>query len=127
MARGGSGVDRDAASDRPPVGRGHYGARTVRRSSSPVPSRPRPIATHAHTFIPVNGSVLGWELVEEPVPLESDGLELVLVGDCVVCVSGALLVGDDELLELEGLGELDELLGCDVVVVVVPVRGSVYC
>jgi hypothetical protein len=79
----------------------------------------------------VNGSVLGWELVEVLVPLELDGFELVLVVDCVVCVSGALLA-DDEPLELEELDEPEleepepeDPLGCEVVVV--PVSGSVYC
>jgi hypothetical protein len=101
----------------------------VRRKNSPVPSRPRPIATHAHTFIPVNGSVLGWVLVEEVVPLGSDELEPVLELDCVVCVSGGLPLEDEELLEepeeleeLEGLGVEDD---CEVVVF--PLSGSVYC
>lgn len=87
-----------------------------------MPNRPRPIATQAHTFIPVNGNVPPWALAEDPLPLEPDGSEL-LEGDEDAGDSEELLVDGEELLELEL--ELDGVLGCELLVVFV--SGSTYC
>jgi hypothetical protein len=101
-----------------------------------VPNRPTPIATHAHTFIPVNGRLPLWLPDEGPGSLGDELDALVDVGGAEESVP--LVVGDDELeleLELE-LDEdpvepepvepvFDELLGC--VVVLDPVSGSTYC
>ena len=93
------------------------------------------MARHAHTFIPVNGSVPPWPLDE--VPLEADEPDVLLVvdDDCesvplVVEGEPAELDEDplepDDWLEPDPLDpEFDEPLGC--VVVEDPVRGSTYC
>jgi hypothetical protein len=87
-----------------------------------VPNKPRPIAAQAHTFIPVNGSVPPWALAEDPVLLELAESE-PLESDEDARDSEELLVDGEELLELEL--ELDDVLGCELLVVFV--SGSTYC
>ena len=87
-----------------------------------MPNSPRPIATQAHTFIPVNGSVPPWALAEDPLLLEPDGSEL-LESDEDARDSEELLVDGEELLELELV--LGDELGCELLVVFV--SGSTYC
>jgi len=92
---------------------------------SPAASIPTPTATHAHTFIPVNGSAPPWAEAEAAlVPLE---LELPPAAVAVGCEAEEPLLEAVEPLELDP--ELDpdddEPLECEVVLL--PVRGSTYC
>jgi hypothetical protein len=99
-----------------------------------MPSRPTPIATHAHTFIPVKGSVPPWPPAEVPLPLAADEFDVLLAAAGGVCESVLWLVEDDEPSELDDEPvepvepvepEPDEPLGWEVVVD--PVSGSTYC
>jgi hypothetical protein len=83
-------------------------ARTTRRSTTPLPSSPTPIAIHAHTFIPVNGRLPPCALADA-FELEPDEVEVPLAGDDGADEGDELLV-DDELLELEEFDDDDELL-----------------
>lgn len=81
---------------------------------------------HAHTFIPVNGSVPLWALAD---PLEPDDVDVPLASDDGAAESDELLV-EGELLEPDEADELpleeDGVVAGDDEVFVVVASGSVY-